>query len=103
MSRDTEGRFGMPDSAFRAASESHGTDNHVVRAGMYVPFERDIAELDPDTLHAILIDWMWESPSELIPSNEQIAAVKELLLARPDANSSAIQGTVAACNDFLGE
>ena len=37
MTYDPEDRFGMPESALRAAAESHGADNPMTRLGMYVP------------------------------------------------------------------
>lgn len=101
MTNDPEDRFGMPESAFRVAIESHGLGNPTIRVGMYVPNRREVAEMEPDLLHPVLIDWMWECPSELIPNNEQISAVKQLLLARPDAETDAIRSIVAACDDFL--
>jgi len=48
-----------------------------------------------------LIDWLWECPTELIPSNTQIAEVKALLFARSDATEPAIATLVAECDDFL--
>lgn len=39
----------------------------------------------PENLRPILIDWLHESPSELIPSTTQISQVKAILEARPDA------------------
>lgn len=100
MTKDND-RFGMPDSAFTAAREAHGLNSPVIRNGMYVPLRREIRELSADELRCILIDWMWESPSELIPDNEQISAVREILLERHDANSEAIQGLIADCDDYL--
>lgn len=98
---DPDDRFGMPESAFRAARESHGVDNPTIRSGMYVPTRREIVELPAESLYEVLIDWMWESPSELIPSNEQIAEVKSILLAREDAKSSVVLKLVKECDDYL--
>ena len=60
---DPEDRFGMPESAFRAAQKSHGLDNPTIRSGMYVPTRREVAGEPPKWLYSVLIDWMWESPS----------------------------------------
>ncbi|MFC3549502.1 hypothetical protein ACFOLC_00560 [Lysobacter cavernae] len=98
---DIDDRFGMPESAFRAARESHGVNNPTIRLGMYVPTRREVAESPADNLYEVLIDWMWESPSELIPSNEQIAELKSILLARPDAQDNAVLKLVAECDDYL--
>jgi hypothetical protein len=84
MNHDPKDRFGMPESAFQAASDSHG-DSSVFRMGSYVPTREEVATLSVDALRPCLIDWMWESPTELIPSREQIAEVQAILEARPDA------------------
>lgn len=94
-------RFGMPDSAFSAARESHGQGNPTFRSGMVVPTRRDVIEQAPDWLSPILIDWLWECPTELIPNNTQIAEVKALLLARPDATHPTIAGLIAECDEYL--
>jgi len=100
-SEDPEDRFGMPESAFRAARESHGSDNPTIRSGMCVPTRREVAGKPPEWLYPVLIDWMWESPSELIPSNAQIAEVRAVLLARPDAADPAVVRIVAKCGEYL--
>lgn len=100
-SKDPEDRFGMPESAFRAARESHGLDNPTIRSGMYVPTRREVAEKAAEWLYPVLIDWMWESPSELIPSNAQIAEVRSVMLARPDAADPAIAQIIAECDEYL--
>src|SRR5690349_20721835 len=84
MQPDSTDHLGIPNSAFEAAKESHGVDNPVDRVGMDVPMRAELLSVSPDTLHAMLIDWMWESPSELIPRNEEIAGVIALLRQRPD-------------------
>ncbi|WP_040670360.1 hypothetical protein [Rhodanobacter fulvus] len=94
-------RFGMPDSAFDAALESHGHDNPVLRAGMDVPMQAEVASLPVEILHPIMIDWMWESPSELIPSNEQIRAVIAILRARPDAKHPDVRALIHSCEAYL--
>lgn len=90
---DPEDRFGMPASAFQAAREGHGLDNPVERLGMYVPTRREVATLPADALFSVLVDWLWESPTELIPSNPQIANVRQVLQARPDAQDPDDHGT----------
>lgn len=94
-------RFGMPATAFEAALDSPGRDNPVIRAGMYVPTRREVATLEAATLNPIVIDWLWESPSELIPNNEQIGELRAILLSRPDADQPGIRQLVAACDDYL--
>src|SRR3546814_7595268 len=82
---DPDDRFGMPASAFKAARESHGLNSPVFRAGMYVPTRHEVATLATAKLLPIVVDWMWESPSELIPNNDQISQLRAILLGRPDA------------------
>jgi hypothetical protein len=101
MQPDPIDRFGMPDSAFEAARESHGDGSPVQRVGMDVPMREEVLSLAPSLLHSILIDWMWESPSELIPSNAQIASVIALLRERPDAEDEAVLDLIHSCEVYL--
>lgn len=98
---DPHDRFGMPESAFQAARESHGLNSPVFRAGMYVPTRHEAATLSPAKLLPIVVDWMWESPSELIPNNDQISELRGILLARPDATESEVRELIVACDDYL--
>ncbi|KZC24025.1 hypothetical protein RHOFW104T7_10965 [Rhodanobacter thiooxydans] len=98
---DPDDRFGMPDSAFQAARESHGLNSPVFRAGMYVPTRQEVATLSAAKLLPIVIDWMWESPSELIPNNDQVADLRAILLARPDATQLEVRELIVACEDYL--
>lgn len=70
---------------------------------MDIPACSEIASMPADALFPFLIDWMWESPSELIPSNEQIAQVRALLLQRHDADQSEVQRLVDECDAYLKE
>lgn len=94
-------RFGMPDSAFTAALESHGVNNPVQRLGMYVPTRGEVATLPAADLRVFLIDWMWESPSELIPDNTQIRDVRTILSSRQDSEHPDIQQLIAECDAYL--
>ncbi|WP_447585794.1 hypothetical protein [Pseudoxanthomonas mexicana] len=67
----------------------------------YVPTRREVAKEPPKWLYAVLIDWMWESPSELIPNSVQIAEVRSVLLARPDAADPAVVQIIAECDEYL--
>lgn len=98
---DPDDRFGMPKSAFQAARKSHGLDSPVLRLGMDVPSRREVFNLPAGELFSILIDWMWESPSELIPNNKQIAEVRALMMERPDASEADVQRLVAECDAYL--
>lgn len=98
---DLDDRFGMPESAFRAARDSHGPDNPAIRSGMYVPTRREVADAAPTWLYPVLIDWFWECPSELIPSDEQIQEVKAILTARLDVSDPVIASLLTECDDVL--
>lgn len=91
-----EDRFGMPESALQAAWEAH---RHVLRTGMYVPTRTEVATWPVKKLTAALINWMRESPSELIPSNDQIAAVVEVLESRYDADD--MRELIATCREYF--
>jgi len=60
----------MPERASKVARESHGLDSPVFGAGMYVPTRNEVAILSPAKFLPIVVDWMWESPSELIPNSQ---------------------------------
>lgn len=91
-------RFGVPESAFAAAHNSHWSAR-TVRAGMYVPTCGEVASMASETLRPILIDWLHESPSVLIPSMAQISQVKAILEARPDA--AALAGLIEECRAYI--
>lgn len=102
MSPDLEhDRFGIPDSAFDTALDGHGRDSPVFRVGMDVPMRAEVASLPMEDLRPLLIDWMWESPTELIPSNEQITNVIAMLRERPDANDDEVLALISTCEVYL--
>jgi hypothetical protein len=84
MSNDQNDRFGVPDSALLSAAEGHAMHG-ISRTGLYVPTRLEVATMPLENLRPILIDWMWESPSELIPTNHQILEVKKILEERDDS------------------
>lgn len=57
--------------------------------------------MPPKQLYGLLIDSLWECPSELIPNNTQISEAKVILLARLDAKALVIEKLLAECDDFL--
>lgn len=101
MTNEDDDRFGMPASAFEAARESHGHHNPVYRMGMYVPTRHEAATLSPQELYPILIDWIWDSPSELIPDDAQLTELRSILIARPDADDPALQDLIGECDVCL--
>lgn len=97
----SDDRFGMPDSAFRAAREHHRRDNPTVRLGRYVPTRRDVVTLGADDIAFLLDLWMWESPTELIPSDDQIREVRSVVSSRLDADTPEVQAIIAEYDRHL--
>lgn len=98
MTTDDQDRFGVPESAFAVAQKAHGSAP-TVRCGVYVPTRAEVRSMAPETLRPLLIEWMWESPTELIPTDGQISQVKAELEARPDA--VALAGLIEECRQFI--
>lgn len=97
---DSGDRFGS-EEAFRAAMESHGRDNPVFRMGMYVPTREEVATSNPDDLFEVLDLWMWEGPTEMIPTHAQIEQVRAILVERQDRETRAVRKLVELCDDYL--
>lgn len=97
----SDDRFGVSNDAIRAAMDAHGRDNPIFRIGMYVPTRREVVTLAPYDLAMILDCWMWESPTELIPSHDQIRDVRSVLVARPDAETRQVQAMIEECDRYL--
>ena len=90
--KDADDRFGFTSGEIAAVVAKH---RGLIRAGTYIPTRMEVLTLDPKTLHSVLIDWWWECPTELIPSDEQVAQVVEILKSRPDADSEVIRAIIA--------
>jgi hypothetical protein len=54
-----------------------------------------VATKDAEWLCSVIIDWWWESPTELAPSHAQVEQVPEVLRSRPDADGKKIKALVA--------
>ena len=96
--KDKADRFGTSDAAFAAAREKH---KHIFRTGMYVPTRAEVATMAPERLAQILDEWLWESPTELIPRDDQITQVLELLESRPDRQGPGVKNMIAECRRYL--
>ncbi|MFN3726018.1 MAG: hypothetical protein ACK4SZ_06905 [Allosphingosinicella sp.] len=90
--KDPDDRFGIPTERILEVIRAH---DGLIRFGCYVPTRREVAEADAAWLWGILLDWWWESPSELIPTDGQVAEVLAILRTRPDAGSTNIQDIIA--------
>jgi hypothetical protein len=67
----------------------------LIRDGCYIPSKHEVATWSAVRLNWHLLGWWWESPSSLIPNDEQVAESVAVLRARPDAGSAAIQKLIA--------
>ena len=90
--QDTNDRFGVPDQLIIDVIKAH---RGIIRDGCYVPTRHEVSTLEPSRLAWILLGWWWESPSELIPTDEQVAASVEILRQRPDAGSPPVRDLIA--------
>lgn len=89
---DPEDRFGVPVQRIIDAVKAHAG---LLRDGCYVPTRKEVATWPADRLWWHHLGWWHESPTELIPTDEQVAAVIHVLRQRPDADSSEIQEIMA--------
>ena len=90
--RDPEDRFGVPVQRIIDAVKAHAG---LIRDGSYIPTCREVATWPADRLWWHLLGWWHESPAELIPTDEQVAAVVEVVRQRPDAGGPEIQEIIA--------
>lgn len=90
---DEHDRFGVPESRIVEVILQH---RGLIRTGCYVPTRAEVAHAAPEQVYGWVLDWWWESPSELIPTNEQVAAVVDILRSRPDADHPLIQALLPA-------
>lgn len=89
---DPNERFGIPDERIIQVIRAHAG---IWRDGCYVPTRSEVANAPADRLWGWLLGWWHESPSELIPTDEQVAEVVALLQARHDADTPEIQRIIA--------
>ena len=89
---DLDDRFGIPTERILEVIRAR---EGLIRFDCYVPTRREVAESSADWLWSVILDWWWESPTELIPTDEQVAEVLAILRARPDASSAKIQEIIA--------
>ncbi len=85
-------------SAIRAHKDS---GSPALRVGLYVPTRAEVASWPAHRLLNTLEDWLYESPSELIPSDAQIGQVLAVLQARHDADD--LSASIELCYQFLRE
>lgn len=96
MKNTAEDRFGVPESVLRAVREIH---RGVLRSGLFVPTRSEVATMPPDSLSPIILDWLWESPSMLIPTNDQIEEVLAIIESRPNADE--FTKLISECRQYV--
>lgn len=89
---DPSDRFGIPDERIIQVIRAHAG---IWRDGCYVPTRAEVAEAPAERLWGWLLGWWLESPTELIPTDAQIADVVAILRARPEAATPDIQRIIA--------
>lgn len=89
---DPEDRFGVPDQRILDVMKDH---RGLIRDGCYVPTRHEVATWPPGRLWWHLLGWWHDSPSALIPTDEQVAASVAVLRGRPDAATPEIQKIIA--------
>jgi hypothetical protein len=89
--------FGIPAENIRAATQRHSSGKHPDHT--IVPSRKDIATLPEAELRGLLVGWMENGATEIIPSRAQIALVREILQEREDARQ--LTQIIAMCNNFI--
>lgn len=90
-------RFGVSTETMRQERDDHLP---IIRLGCYVPTVKEVFDTAPQKLYEILDFWMWESPTLLIPSDDQIKEVISVIEERPD--SDACEKALNACYRYVG-
>jgi hypothetical protein len=70
MTDDPFDRFGIPEQRIIDVIRSH---SGFWRDGCYVPTRFEVSNAPAYRLWDWLLGWWWESPSELIPTDQQVA------------------------------
>jgi|SRR6185369_5994983 hypothetical protein len=89
--------FGVPAENIRAAKQRRPSNKHPQHTS--VPSRKEIATLPAAELRSLLISWMENGATEIIPSRAQIAMVREVLLERED--SKQLSQVISMCNNFI--
>ena len=98
MNFSDEYRFGISIEIIKKELDHHSP---IIRSGCYVPTAKEVHSLSPDQLLPILEDWLWESPTLIIPSNKQIEEVLSVIKERPDAMNCS--NLLDLCLDYIGD
>jgi hypothetical protein len=96
-----EDRFGVDPALIGQVFKRH-LEAGVIRFGCYVPTRNEVATKPLDWVANVVSDWFWESPEELAPEEEQVAAVIRILLERVDADDPRIKALIEDTPSFDG-
>ncbi len=91
-------RFGVPEGNIRAAEKWAKKEPHS-HYHCIVPTRKEVMTMKVEDISRILLGWMCNSPTEIIPSRTQITEVRELLQSRPDAIHLA--ALITMCNYYI--
>ena len=80
-------RFGFNLEDMKQEVEDH---KPIMRIGCFVPSVKDVREMSVDDLRITLDLWLWESPTTLIPSDDQILEVISVLRTRTDVDDCGV-------------
>jgi|SRR5450830_309262 len=95
---DHQAHFGIPEANLRAARKSiKKQKNH--KFNVDVPTRKDVESLEPVQLKEVMLAWMCNSVTEIIPSRAQISEAKLILLARQDVAS--LSDLIEMCEHYI--
>jgi len=90
--------FGIPESNLRAAEKSaNRKQRHKYHTS--VPTRKEVATLEPVVLKPLLMGWMCNAATEIIPSRTQIFEVRQILIARADAGD--LSELISMCDCYM--
>lgn len=90
--------FGIPDSNIRAAEKWAKKDKYN-QYHCQVPTRKEVMNMQAEEISRILLGWMCNSPTEIIPSRTQIMEVREILQKRSDAGQ--LDALITMCNYYI--
>lgn len=98
-----DARFGMhPDQLNAAmASSAVAAAKGIVRMGMYVPTRFEVRTWPALPLSYMLDLWLYDCPSEIIPSDNQVREIIFELERRPDKDEQIILNIVEFLNEYI--
>ena len=90
--------FGIPETNLQAAHQFRKKQKKH-EFNVDVPSRKDVATLAPLQIRQVMVAWMCNSVTEIIPSRAQIAEARLILLAREDAAS--LSGLIEMCDHYI--